>query len=309
MERNDSLNMETNAEETVYDRIFSAGKIQIENQDAEGGFQAEPITERIFRIHVPGNVCAFLAIGEEKAALIDTGYGVGSIKAYVKSLTDKPLIVILTHAHFDHVGGASEFDFSYVPEKDLELTLAHSDKKARVQGLFANGVETTEEELTAPLKREQLIPYQPEAEFELGGYTVKMLPLYGHTKGSHCALFIQDRVLLLGDACNSFAFLQIEGSAPIEEYRDGLIAFKEKYDDLYDTLIYSHPHNFGDKTIIDEMIRLCTDILAPDYPYVDVEAIYGTGVCMAKPIDEAYRNLDGTAANILYRKDYLRKDR
>ncbi len=298
---------QTEAAESVFDQIFSKGKVQIKNQDAEGGFKAEKITDRLYRIYVPGNVCAFLAVGDDKAALVDTGYGVGSIKGFVQTLTDKPLTVILTHAHFDHVGGASEFECAYVPEKDLELTLLHSDKTARVQGLSANGVETTAEELTDVLSRDQLITYQPEAEFELGGLTVKMLPMYGHTAGCHCALFKEERILLLGDACNSFAFLQLDGSASIEEYRDCLIAFKEKYNDLYDTIIYSHPHNFGDKTIIDEMIGLCNDILDPDYQYIDVEHIYGDGVCMAKTIDDDYKNLDGTAANILYRKNNLRK--
>ena len=48
----------------------------------------------------------YLVEGTEKAALIDTGYGVGNLKGYIKTLTEKPLIVLITHGHLDHVAGA-----------------------------------------------------------------------------------------------------------------------------------------------------------------------------------------------------------
>ena len=300
----------TEDEESIFDKIFSQGKekLKVINQDAAGGFAAEQITERLYKIRVPGNVCAFLAIGEDKAALIDTGFGTGSIKAFVETITDKPLVVILTHGHFDHVGGASEFTRAFIPEKDFDLALAHSDIRTRVQGLASHGVETTEEQMTPCLNPSQLISYQPEAEFDLGGYTIKMLPMYGHTPGCHCALFVEDRVILLGDACNSIAFMYVEGCCPVEEYRDNLIDFKRKYETLYDTPVYSHPHNFGDKGIVDEMIELCTNVLDPDYSYFDVSALLGEGICAAKQFDEGYKNVDGTTANIVYRIDNLRKN-
>ena len=50
-------------------------------------------------------VNAFLIEGEEKAALVDTGCGIGDLAGEVRALTDKPLIILLTHTHFDHDGG------------------------------------------------------------------------------------------------------------------------------------------------------------------------------------------------------------
>ena len=40
-----------------------------------------------------GSQYMFLLEGEEKALLIDTGWGAGNLKAFVEKLTDKPLIV------------------------------------------------------------------------------------------------------------------------------------------------------------------------------------------------------------------------
>ena len=54
-------------------------------------------------------VNAFLVEGEERAALIDTGCGIGHLAERVRDLTDKPLIIIITHGHFDHDGGVKQF--------------------------------------------------------------------------------------------------------------------------------------------------------------------------------------------------------
>ena len=54
-------------------------------------------------------VNAFLVEGEEKAALIDTGCGIGHLAETVRELTDKPLVILITHGHFDHDGGIKQF--------------------------------------------------------------------------------------------------------------------------------------------------------------------------------------------------------
>lgn len=47
------------------------------------------IAENIYHIYEPGNVNTTLIIGEEKALLIDTGYGFGDLAAFVRTLTDQ----------------------------------------------------------------------------------------------------------------------------------------------------------------------------------------------------------------------------
>jgi glyoxylase-like metal-dependent hydrolase (beta-lactamase superfamily II) len=51
------------------------------------------------------NTTVSLVIGPEKAALIDTGCGIGNLRQAVEEVTDKPVIVINTHTHLDHLGG------------------------------------------------------------------------------------------------------------------------------------------------------------------------------------------------------------
>ena len=265
-------------------------------------FTCEKITERIIRIRCPGNVFAFLALGDKKAALIDTGFGVYSLKEYVETLTDRPLTVLLTHGHYDHAGGAGEFEQVLVDEKDISLAVSTCKKERRMAGL---GPDAGWEDMITDPAEEQFLTFACEEEFDLGGLRVKMLPLAGHTAGSYCPLFVEERTVLLGDACNSAAYMQLNESLPVREYMKNLEIFRDRYEDLYDTVLYSHPHNFGGKEIIEEMIDLCRQVLEPGFADTCTEASPGSGVLYAKPINDAYAPLDGSCANLLFTREKL----
>ncbi len=271
-------------------------------------FTNEQITERLIRIRCPGNVFAYLAVGNEQALLVDTGLGLGSLREYVRSLTDLPVTVVATHGHLDHVGGAGEFALISVPENDRELTLRSSGKDARAGYLSSQGEDVSYDNLIPELREEQVCTYVPETVFHLGGYHVRMLPMYGHTQGSHCALFVEDRIVLFGDACNSAAFMQLKESTTIEEYRDNLKEFKEKYSDLYDQVLYSHPHNFGGKEILDEMISLCEEVMDPSYEGIPAGDIMAANCLFAKAADDGMNRNDGKCANMVYRQEKVRKE-
>ena len=68
-------------------------------------------------------VNAFLAEGKEKAALIDTGCGIGNLGETVKELTQKPVEIFLTHGHADHSGGIYTLPQSpvYMMKEDEKL--------------------------------------------------------------------------------------------------------------------------------------------------------------------------------------------
>ena len=59
--------------------------------------------------------------GEEKACLIDTMMGYNDLYKAVRSITDKPLIVINTHGHPDHIYGNVYFDKAYMNPADREV--------------------------------------------------------------------------------------------------------------------------------------------------------------------------------------------
>src|SRR6266550_9212315 len=56
------------------------------------------------------NTTVNLMIGQERAILVDTGCGIGNVCKAVSELTDKPVTVINTHTHLDHLGSNHQFD-------------------------------------------------------------------------------------------------------------------------------------------------------------------------------------------------------
>src|SRR5262249_4821832 len=51
----------------------------------------------------------YLVEGARRAALIDSGMGLGDVLAACRALTGKPIINLSTHSHWDHVGGSYQF--------------------------------------------------------------------------------------------------------------------------------------------------------------------------------------------------------
>ena len=73
-------------------------------------FAVQKVAAGVWLIAEPGHVNSWLVEGRDRAALIDTGLGIAPIRPLVETLTEAPVSVINTHAHFDHVGGNHEFE-------------------------------------------------------------------------------------------------------------------------------------------------------------------------------------------------------
>ena len=92
-------------------------------QSASFNFKTIPTSEEWFEVYeIVADLYAFyeprhyegtvvnLLVGERKAALIDTGCGIGNLRQAVEEVTNKPVIVINTHTHVDHLGSNRQFD-------------------------------------------------------------------------------------------------------------------------------------------------------------------------------------------------------
>ena len=70
--------------------------------------------DQVFRIREPAlaplhGSNLWLVRGERASLLIDTGVGVAPLRPVVEALSASPVICLLTHGHYDHIGGAHEF--------------------------------------------------------------------------------------------------------------------------------------------------------------------------------------------------------
>ena len=268
-------------------------------------FQSKKVSEHITRIRGIAGEYMYLVEGTERAALIDTGSGIGSLRGYIERLTNKPYIILLTHGHLDHAMGASEFDAEiYMNPADNEVYKEHSDmemRKRSLEGLAWEIRSQIMENEYIPVKEREFIAVDTGDCFDLGGLTLETYACPGHTPGSVTFLIREERTLLLGDACNPFTFLFLEYSLPVKAYRQVLRRLKEQTDGKYDRVYLSHGEGEGDKCMIDSVIQVCEDILAGNVDDVPFEFM-GERAYVAKAMTPKMRRLDGGIANIVYRK-------
>ncbi len=87
-------------------------------------FKVHEVGEKVYAISEPYNyeeVISYLILGSEKALLFDTGNGLDSLSKVVNELTNLPLIVLNSHAHYDHIG--SNYEFSNILSLKSDYTL------------------------------------------------------------------------------------------------------------------------------------------------------------------------------------------
>ena len=88
--------------------------------DVFGSYNSWKIDEKTWFINfMNGSQNMYLLEGNDKALLIDTGFGAGNLREYVEKLTDKPIVVVNTHFHPDHSAGNGEFREVHMQEGAL----------------------------------------------------------------------------------------------------------------------------------------------------------------------------------------------
>ncbi len=82
----------------------------------EPWFEVYKVAPGVFAIYEPHQaeeVISYLIVGTKQALLFDTGMGIADIHKVVRQLTSRPVVVLNSHTHNDHVGGNSLFTFVY----------------------------------------------------------------------------------------------------------------------------------------------------------------------------------------------------
>lgn len=162
------------------------------------------ITEPYFREHA--NI--FLIKGSAFDLLIDAGLGICNIKKFLTGRGFSPK-VITTHGHFDHIGGLSHFtpDEILIPQLSAEnlhkrnlwaLELLKPEDFDAHAAFTATGKSPQDicREFTVRLAE---IPPFRGSEISAGSYTLRMIPLPGHTDDSLVLYDAHHRLLFTGD--------------------------------------------------------------------------------------------------------------
>ena len=93
--------------------------------------KTEKIADDLYMITETESIHCYLLLGSEKALLIDVGWGYEDIHPIIASITDKPVILAVTHGDPDHALGAMHFDEVCIHPLDYGKMLMNDNEKEK----------------------------------------------------------------------------------------------------------------------------------------------------------------------------------
>ncbi|WP_216856819.1 MBL fold metallo-hydrolase [Acidisoma sp. S159] len=194
---------------------------------SEDWFEVRCVAPDLWMIAEPLHVVSWLYIGSERAALLDTGTGIAPIAPIVASLTGRPVVVVNTHYHFDHIGNNPAFkerlaSVASGPLMRLPASRQLLDRylrtydgfiaeaRERIQvdpDAFAMAPETQPREFPLTFNSEEWRPGSIAAtgllrdgnEIDLGDRRLRVIDTPGHSPDGICLVDAERGVLFAGD--------------------------------------------------------------------------------------------------------------
>lgn len=238
------------------------------------------LAKDLYRLTSQEGVFMDLIIGEKNALLFDTGWGFGNLLQTIREITDKPLIIVNSHGHVDHTNGNYQFEQEkYIHPNDVDLCQFHTSQEMRqhlVNEYQKNDQFSGEFDPESYLQGRvgNLKPVSEGMIFELGGKTLEVIELPGHTAGSIGLLYREEKMLFAGDAINGFIWLFLPESLHLSEY----IKTLEKAQALdFSLMLQSHRRESLDKSALSHYLKAAreldwdTGIPFPNPPMTDAE--------------------------------------
>lgn len=177
-------------------------------EQSQPWFEVYEIRPGVLALYEPGQfeeVISYLIIGSKRALLFDTGLGIGDMRRLVGELTEREVVVLNSHTHYDHVGGNHAFDKIYGTGLDYTRRNARGRPheavaefvgegwiwKATPAGFSPEAYVSRPFTVTEPVADGQVI--------SLGDVALEVLLTPGHAPDALCLLDRQRRLLFTGD--------------------------------------------------------------------------------------------------------------
>ncbi len=189
----------------------------------------------------PATTNSYLVVGNEKAMLFDLAVDDSALKEYAQNLAGKPMMLVLSHGHYDHIYHLEQFSDAWLHEKDAPL----------LQGGGAG------------LRKVKPCPnlhFLAEGDvIDLGDRKLDVIHIPGHTPGSILLLDRKSRILLSGDTAARRLLYGVTGYMPLDAFCADLKRLKE-YE--FDVMYSAHDRCALPKAHLDTMLT----VLRKDVP-------------------------------------------
>jgi cyclase len=160
-------------------------------------------------------------VGQDGILLVDTGWAqtAADLNERIRKLGDGNVkLIIITHPHLDHYGGATFFG------KEVTL-IAHQNARDELAGKYFALAELPGQELP-------IIVLEDELSLRFNGEDIRIIPAPGHTHGDMVVYFVNSGVVCLGDLVLSDRF------PPLDLTRGGSV---KRYIESIEKLIVQFP--------------------------------------------------------------------
>jgi glyoxylase-like metal-dependent hydrolase (beta-lactamase superfamily II) len=173
----------------------------------EPWFEVYKITPGVFAIYEPHQaeeVISYLIVGHKQALLFDTGMGIASIKNVVSRLTSRPVVVLNSHTHDDHVGDNWRFPWVFGMDTPFTRTNAkgsREDAQAEITpDQICGELPKTFNAKTYATKPWRISLFVHDGfKINLGGRTLEIIATPGHTPDAISLIDRENGLLFTGD--------------------------------------------------------------------------------------------------------------
>jgi glyoxylase-like metal-dependent hydrolase (beta-lactamase superfamily II) len=245
-------------------------------------FEVTHLAQGVFAISEPYHaefVISYLIAGEEAAILLDTGMGIGNIQAVTSRLTNKPIRVVNSHHHYDHVGDNHRFEHVAIHEAEAEFLeqeapeelLLEAMRPENALGALPDGFDPAQY-MIVPSTADLLL-HEGET-LELGGRSLRVLHTPGHSPGSICLLDEEEGLLFTGDTVYAGPLYAQFDHSDFEVYRQTMDRLRHLAQELQ-LVLPSHNQTPLDPHILVEMSEGFEQIAAGAARWQPIQSVWG----------------------------------
>ena len=127
----------------------------------------------------------------KEAVIIDPAADAACIEAMIARYNLRPVAVLLTHGHFDHLSAADAVRRRY----GIKVYAGNEERSVMNSSSSNLSLPFTGEGMTFEADEY----FKPGEEFDFAGFRIGTIPVPGHTIGSVCYYFEEQKVLFSGD--------------------------------------------------------------------------------------------------------------